>query len=49
MPFILLEFASPAAPRANPIGQDLSEAPENRLEGHPEMSDRPATGSTYEA
>jgi hypothetical protein len=35
MPFILLEFASHAGALANPIGRDLSEPPENWLEGHP--------------
>jgi hypothetical protein len=40
MSFILLEIAMQAVAYCDAVGPDLSEAPENRPEGSPEMSDR---------
>jgi hypothetical protein len=39
MSFILLEIAMRAVAPSDAIGPDPSEAPENRTEGSPEMSD----------
>jgi hypothetical protein len=44
MSFNLLEFAAKAVAPANASGQDLSEAPENWLEGSPEISERHGGG-----
>jgi hypothetical protein len=44
MPFILLEIAMQAVAPSDAFGPDLSEAPENRPEGSPEMSDRRGDG-----
>jgi hypothetical protein len=44
MPFFLLEFAMRAVETAWAIGLVLSEAPENRADGPPEMSDRHGDG-----
>ena len=40
MPFILLEIAMQVVELADTVGPDLSEAPENRPDGSPEMSDQ---------